>query len=265
MKKKLIIGVGALIVIAVVAVGLFALQKPKDSAKTDAPQKKRLSEPVNVIPREERPSLYIAPTADGHYITIGLIALNKDASFAEYEVEYQTGSLLQGAQGSLELSLPSTDTLLLGSRSAGGSTTYHENVTGGKLLARFEGTENYAVKTDWKYIENKEKETAHASVDAKFQIDSKGLGSQKLIIIGDASGVPAEYPGTLVSEPYFLQTASPLDPKATANLSIRAEQEGELTIVGWDGSKWIPFETTSDGKLATAEVDLLNLYVVVLE
>jgi len=66
-----------------------------------------------------------------------------------------------------------------------------------------------------------------------------------------------------VSNPYSLSASSTLT--GTAELNIRAQEEGQLTIAGWDGEAWQTFETTSDGKMASAEVALMPLYVVIAE
>lgn len=263
MKKPLLIAAGIFVLLASIATAVVVFRSSSETPVDEKPAKKRISEPVNVIPREERPAITITPSSDAHYITINLLKLNKEASYGEYEVEYQTGSLLQGAEGPLDVTaVPFSDTMLLGSKSAGGSTTYHEEVSRGKLLARFEGPENYAVKTEWKFIENTENETAFSSPDAKFQISSEDLESQKVMIIGDSSGLPEGYEGTLVSQPYFISAARALSGSAT--VSIRAEETGELTLIGWDGSKWNDLDSTVEDKVVTAEdVAFYEIFAVV--
>jgi CRISPR/Cas system-associated exonuclease Cas4 (RecB family) len=128
-------------------------------------------------------------------------------------------------------------------------------------LFRFEGETEYALKQDWRYIINSGKETAHSSRDAKFQIDSKELSSVPFLIIYNTPGVPAGLTGTAVSDPFSLQASSAL--KGKASLTIRANEEGALKIMGWNGSSWKEFETTVDGKMATANVDLMELYIAV--
>jgi len=46
-------------------------------------------------------------------------------------------------------------------------------------------------------------------------------------------------------------------------LTMRANEEGELKIAAWDGSKWVTYEGKVDGKMITATVDLVEVYVVV--
>lgn len=232
------------------------------SAPVETPAKKRIVEPVNVIPVEERPVVYVVPEADGRNLTLRVETVKKAATTAEYELEYQSGELLQGVNGSLELaSLPAKTTQLMGSCSAGGKCSYHENVAGGSLLLRFIGAENYSLKQDWKYIDNKAKETAMSSKDAKFQIESPELAKARFVVIYHSPGYPDEAPGKVVSDPYTLQASSALKGKAT--LTMRAMEEGNLVIAGYDGTTWKEFKGSVDGKMVTTEVELLPLYVVV--
>lgn len=261
-NKKIFAVIGILLI--VVGVGIFAKNKTKSEAPTEEPKlkKTKISEPLNIIEVSERPYVVISPNSDGKYITIAVNSVKKDASAVDYELEYQSGSLLQGVFGSLDLaSLPISTKQLLGSCSAGGACTYHEDVIGGHLTTRFNGTENYALKSEWKYIENKEQEGSFSSRDAKFQITSPKFSTVKLAVVFNTPGFPEELDGQLMTDPYSLQTIPAVTGKA--NLTMRAKEEGNLVIMGWNGSEWTEFETQVNGKEATAEVDIMELYVVV--
>ncbi|MBT4124296.1 MAG: hypothetical protein HN981_04865 [Candidatus Pacebacteria bacterium] len=259
-KKTMIIG---LVVLLLVGGGIFFLKKDKTSDTPATTQKKKLSLPTNVIPVSERPYLTLLPSADGRYITIGIENLKKEAGEMSYEIEYQTGSMLQGFQGLLSLDkLPSSEKKLFGSQSAGGAITYHEDIKGGSLLTRYtEGSEPYALKSDWKYIENTKRETAFSSKDAKFQIDGKTLAQQRYLIIFNTPGYPEGVPGEVASEVYSLTSSGSLT--GEAELTIRSNEEGELKIAAWDGEEWMTYEGEVDDKMITATVDLVELYVVV--
>lgn len=260
MQKKILLPV-VVVLLLVVGIGGYFLTRGSDAPAEDAgKQKKKVEEPVNVIPVAERPYVQISPVADGRNVEVIVKALNKPATSVEYELEYQSGTLLQGAFGLIELSqLPAKETILLGSCSAGGKCSYHEDVKGGTLKLTFDGAERYAVKSDWRYFENKAKETAFASKDAKFQIESDELAAQPYVIVYNSPGYP-EGVENVVSESYSLAVSRTLD--GTATLTIRAEQEGNLQIMGWDGSEWHEFESTVDGKMVSAEVELMEMYVV---
>jgi hypothetical protein len=258
-KKMLMIG---LALILLIGGGMFFLKKdrPTEEAIT---KKKKLSLPTNVIPVDERPYIAIKPLADGKNLDIEVYSLIKDATTVDYELEYQAGTLLQGAFGEIELgSLPEKERILLGSCSAGGACTFHEDVKGGSLLTRYVGgDEPYALKSDWKYIDNRSGDTAFSSKDAKFQIDGKSLARQRYLIVFNSPGYPEKAPGTVVSEIYSLATSSSLS--GEAELTIRAAEEGELKIAAWDGEEWMTYEGEVDGKMITATVDLTELYVVI--
>ncbi|MCB9812813.1 MAG: hypothetical protein H6772_00260 [Pseudomonadales bacterium] len=265
-NKKIFFVIGLVLLAVIIGVGFFV--KSKDNSKTVVEEPKlkktKISEPVNIIDIEERPYITIEPNADGKNINLTVLSVKKDASSVDYELEYQSGSLLQGVFGSIELlKLPASTKQLLGSCSAGGACTYHTDVTGGHLTTRFNGDENYALKSEWKYIENVDKSDGFSSKDAKFQITSDKLKNVNLAVIFNTPGFPDSIKGTISSDPYSLQTYPSIS--GTASLTMRARDEGNLVIMGWDGSKWTEFNGEIDGKSITAEVDLMELYIVVLK
>ncbi len=261
-KKQVIVGV--VLGLIVLLGGWWMLGRGGDSSDSAANQRQRLSLPENVIDVADRPYLAIKPLADGRNIEIEVYDLKKEATELEYEVEYQSGvSSLQGFQGVLELTnLPASVTKLLGSCSAGGACSYHEDVKGGFFMGEFlGGDEPYALRSDWKYIDNADRDTAHSSKDAKFQIDGRTLAQQRYLVIFNSPGYPEDVPGEVVSEIYSLTSSGNLS--GEAELTIRANEEGELQIAAWDGSEWTTYEGEVDGKMITATVDLAELYVVI--
>lgn len=261
MKNKKAVAAIVIVVIALIG-GIVWVRSRSTESPAVQNEKRRLSLPENVIPVAERPYLVIEPLADGRNIEITVQTLKKEAEQMEYELEYQAGTLLQGAFGEIDLgSLPASARILLGSCSAGGACTYHEDVKGGSLVTRYTGgADPYALKSDWKYIINA-RETAHSSKDAKFQIDGPSLAQQRYLIIFNTPGYPEELPGTPVSDIYSLSASGILT--GTAELTMRANEEGELKIATWNGSEWATHEGTVDGKMVTATVPLTDLYVVV--
>jgi hypothetical protein len=266
MKKPqlpVIIGVVVLALLVVVG-GVFAVKRMRGGTEATPQEqaKKKKAEPLNVIAVADRPYLKIVPAADGRNITLAVDTVKKPATAMEYELEYQSGTQLQGAFGELELgTLPAEFKILLGSCSAGGACSYHEDVKGGTLLTKFTGPENYALKSDWRYFDNKAKATEISSTDAKFQLESSDLSAVRYLIVFNTAGYPAGLTGTPVSDPYSLTSSSTLNGEGT--LSMRAAEDGEFTIMGWNGTGWTEFDTTMDGKTATATVELMELYILV--
>lgn len=261
-NPKLIIAIVVIFLIAV-GVGIFAYMSNNKQADVEQTSKKqKIEEPLNVIPVEERPVVQISPVADGRNIQIIIKAVKKVADSVEFELEYQAGTLLQGIFGAIDLSsIPSQVTELMGSCSAGGKCSYHEDVQGGSLLLRFSGSENYTLKQDWKYVDNSAGETAFSSKDAKFQIESQDLANQKYLVIYNSPGYPEGLTGTPISDPYSFAVASTL--KGNARLTMRANEDVPAKIMGWNGKEWIDFGGSMEEKMVTAKVDLMELYILV--
>jgi hypothetical protein len=263
MQKKYLI-VAALVVLVIGSIIFAAIRwlGKSNTPAEDGPVKKKIVQSVNIIPVAERPYIFLEPQADGRNIRLVAVELKKSAEVMEYELEYQAGSLLQGAFGALELnSFPANQKILFGSCSAGGACTYHEDVKGGTLLTRYDGPDPYALKSDWKYIDNRTRETEISSKDALFQLSSPELAKHRYLVIFNAPGYPTGLEGTPVSDPYSLQSSSRLT--GSLELTMRAREEGELVIMGWDGSKWHEFTGEVDGRMITAEVEMMELYIVV--
>jgi len=262
-RKPILIGVVIAIVVLLVGGGVWiATRSGSKTEETTTANKKRISLPENVIPVEERPVMRLTPLSSGHHIEFAIETVKKAADEVEYTLEYQTGTLVQAEQDVLSLaSLPVSKEIYLGSCSAGGACTSHEDVKGGSLLTTFLGEEPYALKSDWKYIDNVKKETEFSSRDGMFQISSADLATNRYLIIFNNAGYPADVPGKVVSVPYSLSASSTIDGMATLN--IRAQEEGDLSIAGWNDQEWQTFETTVEGKMVSATVELLPLYVVV--
>lgn len=264
-KKNLIIAAAVIVILLILGGGVWFVKargaKPTQQ-QTATNTKKRIELPVNVIPIEERPVVYIAPKPDGKNIEIVVDAVKKAATKSSYEIEYFTENLVQGAEGALDISsLPSRTTLLLGSCSAGGACSYHKNVTGGSLKTEFDGSESYALKNDWRYFENKDKEDNISSKDTKFQITSADLKKVGYVVITNSPGYPEGLKGTPQSDPFAFAPATTMTGKA--DVSIHANAEGNLSIMGWDGKAWHEFTGKVDGKTITATADIMQLYIAV--
>ncbi len=263
-NKKILITAGAATII--IAVGLIlwnrTRRQPEPPPPAETREQNRITEAVNQIPVSDRPYMQLVPRANGRYIDIVLQNIILPADEMEYELEYQSGSLIQASFDTIVIDqTPVQKEVLLGSCSAGGSCTYHEDIKGGTLLMRFNGEEQYVLKSDWRYIDNAENENAIASRDAKFQLESNNLAANRYLIVLNSPGAPEGLDAELRSDIYAVAASSELS--GEGSLTIRAAEAGEaLTIYGYDGSEWIEFESAVEGKEVTAEVELLQTYVV---
>lgn len=267
MSKKKTLNVALIILgaILIIGLGIYLIKKPKNTVETPTTSsKKKISRPVNIIPIAERPFVQLIPSSDGHYITINVLELKKPSSSVDYEMEYQTGSMLQGFQGTLDLArLPAADKKLFGSQSAGGAITYHEDIKGGTLLGEFEGSEGYAVKSSWSYFTNTDKATEFKSQDAKFTISNDSLANYQRLIVYNSPGFPGEISAEAKTDVYTLAADKSL--KSISSLftvSFMTDIE-TAQIMGYDGEEWQSLETTLKDGLATASGPYMEAYLVI--
>lgn len=239
------IGLGLLIAIGI-TYGVVKLFDKEETPVVEEPVKKRIRPETNAIPVSERPVIFVIPASDGNNLELIIDHLNKPALEVEYDIDWQAGTTVQGEKNILELSsLPIRKKVFMGSCSAGGACTYHQDIKGGNIVSFFfGGQEDYVVKNNWRYFDNSAKEDTVSSRDAKFSVTSDGLKNTRYLIVTNSPGHPADIPGELISDVYVLQSSSPI--RGDLNVSIRANEEGGGKIVAWNGSKWLTLDTTPD-------------------
>ncbi len=249
MRLRLPFTLAILLVSSVVLSGCWK-KKPAQVTPSPSPI---IQEKVNTIDISERPYVTLTPTNRGRSLTLSLGVLNSEVSKGEFEVEYQSGNLLQGFGGRLNLEkLPDVQEFLLGSCSAGGKCSYSEDVTGGALTLRFTDTagEKYTLKNEWSFLENKEKSDTLTSRDAKFVLKGKGLSAVSHLVVLQVPGYPAEVTAPLSA---MYAPAGLATPKGSLEVSIRLNEEADsASILGWNGSAFVPLKTSVQDKVATA-------------
>jgi hypothetical protein len=262
MKKKLPIII--LIILLLGGGAFFFITRDKKTEEESTVTKKKISQPVNVIDVADRPYMILTPSADGHYITIGVEELKMEADELNYEMEYQTGSMLQGFQGLISLNtLPTSEKKLFGSQSAGGAITYHEDIKGGNLLAEYDGKEDYAVKSAWRYFTNSEDETSFSSQDTKFTITNASLANYSYVVIYNSPGYPGELKSELLSDPYVVRAEKSLK-SISSNFEVMIKSSDENAIImGYDGEEWQKMETEIADGMATASGPFMDAYILV--
>jgi hypothetical protein len=273
MKTKKYIPIIAVVAVVLILGGVFAFMRMRGGAEqTPQDEVVKIPEKFNEIPVEERPYVHLAPTTEsgkrvGSSLKMIVYELKKAAAKGEYELEYQSGTLLQGAFGRLNVnSLPNDkdQPIFLGSCSAGGKCSYHEEVSGGSVILRFEDTDKnkWALKNEWSYIDNSEKATTLSSRDAKFTMTGTGIARVTHAVILVPPGYPENPEQRVLSLPYAVGTL----PAVTGNVevSIRLNEDvPEATILGWDGEAWVELQTTVSDKVAAAAGPFYEAYVAV--
>lgn len=271
MKTKKYIPVIAIAVLLLIVGGVFAFTRMRGGdAETTENQITRPPEKYNEVAIEDRPYVHFAPATEpgkrpGTSLSLTVYDLKKPAASGEYELEYQSGTLLQGAFGRINLDkLPEEQTLFLGSCSAGGKCSYHEEVSGGAIVLRFEAEDEteFALKNEWSYIENTDKEETFSSRDAKFSVSGAGLARVTHATILVPPGYPENPTATVLSLPYSVGTLQ--DVTGTVEVSIRLNAEAATaTILGWDGEAWVELDTEVSERVATATGPMYEAYLAV--
>lgn len=289
-QRWAMIGGGVLTVFLVLVGGVAAWKFSGSATPEPTPtpaKKKKVAEVLNAIPVADRPYLKITPGGGGTNIVIGLEEMKKAATEAEYEIEYQAGSLTKGAFGTLNVaSVPSIADVLLGSCSTGGKCTYDTEVKGGSLLLRFKGGEDYALKSNWIYVDNAKRGRVHAFMQPKagsdtsssltttgvggdsdaleevFSIDGASLAQQRFIILYQSPGFPKTVTGEVVGAPMAVTGVSAITGTAKVTFTLPNSAAGNK-IMAWDGSKWNEMTSTVAENKVSAEGPAASVYVVV--
>lgn len=276
-KKRLPIVFIALGLVGVAIIAGLIIFKPKAATE---PPKPKIQEAVNTVPVSDRPYVTLEPFDSGssnpekrdhpfgteallkiHTVTLGAVK-------AEYEVEYQSGSLLQAAFGSLDLStdaLPATRTVFFGSCSAGGKCDYNKDITGGTLLVRLSGgSQKFAVKGEWTYQLASEREGKFSSRDSKFRLDvgPKGLPGTTYVIIMQTMGLPKPVEGEIVSGPYHVSAGDASVKSAEISWRL-SDDASKVKLFGWTGSAWKEYKSAIVEGVLTSTIDRLTTFVVV--
>ena len=247
---------------------LFAgCKKSGSTANTSpTPRARKVDVNVNQEPIANRPFVQLTPRGDGHAITLNVISLKKPSTDLEYEIEYNSGSLVQGAFGQVALDaskLPLSKEILLGSCSTGGKCTYNADVTGGTLTLRF-GNPDYTLKNEWSFAEVAKAGGTFSSRDGKFVLDtSKTKLKTGNVIVFQSPG----FPGTLTSDPIAGPYTLSVNTTITGTPTVLVRVPSDVTsasLMGWDGKAWKELSSKIDAnKQLSTTGALLNAYVVV--
>ena len=271
--------------VAVVIIGVIVMvNRNKGGEETVASaepvvQKKRISAPVNVLDLSLRPVVSLQPftQAGGRFVSIVLSELREPATVGEYEIVYNVtgasavsatgakvkvpdgeGEGTQGFMGELDLaSLPTSTENRFGTCSAGGACV-NNSVSGGSLTINFEGTQKFAVASNWTYFE--EGTAENVTTDGVFSLVADELVTSKDYLIMETMGLPENLPGqaTMVSDggkdggtkPVAYQINFTNAPAATeAVVTFTGEDSdgfayAENKVAVWNGTEWANFEQT---------------------
>lgn len=253
--------------VTVASIVFTACSKPAtQTSALPTPRARRADVNVNTEPLENRPFVTLSPRNDGHAVELTLLEIKKKATDVEYDIEYNSGSLLQGAFGDVDLSqgsVPYAREILLGSCSTGGKCTYNTNVTGGTVTLRF-GNPDFTFKNEWSFADVNKTDKVYTSRDGKFTLDTTGAKtSATQVVVYQDPGYPGSAPGTIVAGPYTVGVnGAGISGKVMVSMRLPSN-EGKYSIEAYDGKKWSELPTTTANQTASTVGPLQVLYIVI--
>jgi len=266
MKKIILIITPILLII----IGLLVFKPFKKEVEPETPQNQFAGIAVNQLERAQRPYIQIAASSGKNYAAGREVELTitdlTGYDSGEYTVEYLSGSTLQGFGGSIDLyPMPFNETQLLGSKSAGGSVTYHENIKGGNLILMLIDQENAKtkLKSEWAFFQLNSQTKQVSSRDAKFQLEAdRAFASSGFLTIFDTMGLPDPLEGEYLSAPYQLISTSKLT--SPINFTLRLNENKPAKLMAYSNNSWQEVQdVVQDGKALTFSSSLLGPFIAV--
>jgi len=247
--------------------GYFGYQKFKPTQVEEEEKKviNRKETLVNQLDLEKRPYVVLRPREDGRELSLTISNLKMGEKRVEYELEYQAGTMIQGAFGRIDFEeepAPVTKKLLLGSCSKG-KCTYDKDVSGGSLTLYFEGREDYSLKGDFTLNQMEEKEGIFSSRDLKASlgVGTGQLGTNDFVVVFSTMGLPDKVDGQVLAGPVGFFGAN----KSVSEgiLTFKTDETEGVKVLGWDGEEWKSYPVEAEDGSVFAEIDRLGSYVLV--
>lgn len=258
----MIMGIIALVVIGLV--GFMWMRSRGNKPVEQVQQAKKVQVPVNLITIEERPYVELIPLAERNKLQLVIHERKKAAETVEVVLEYDRN---KGVMDAVLKEFPLTspvqkEEIFLGSKSAGGHTTYHDDVIGGTYTLNFED-EDYALKEPWRYSDTEKSYTEFSTSDGFFQVKLDTPYQTSKIVVMKSPGYPGELDGEVIAGPYLFRGVGAL-PEATLDLTIRTSEESpNAKLMGWDGTEWQEIEASIAGRSITATSQAFEVYIAV--
>lgn len=255
--------VGIIVLVVVGLVGFMWMRSRGNKPTEQVQQPKKVQAPVNLIAIEDRPYVEIIPLADRNKLQMVIHERKKAAETVEVVLEYDRN---KGVMDAVLKEFPLTSDLqkeeiFLGSKSAGGHITYHEDVIGGTYTLNFED-EDYALKESWRYSDAEKSYTEFSTSDGFFQVKLDKPYQTSKIVVMKSPGYPGELDGDVIAGPYLFRGVGSL-PEANVNLTFRASEESSTAkLLGWDGVEWQEIEAEVSGRSITANTTTYQSFVV---
>jgi hypothetical protein len=221
---------------------------------------------VNLIDIKDRPYVTLQPLTARNELQLTVHTLPLAAAEVEVLLEYDRNKGVEDAVvKNFSLStIPSINKIFLGSKSAGGHTTYHDDVVGGDLTMTFSADdEDYSLQVPWRYDDTQQRYTQITTRDRYFELILDEPYRTPKILVMQSPGLPAPVDGEVVAGPYLVRGVGVL-PKLTGQLTMRLPQaEPEAKLVIFNGQTWQEQSASVEGHIVTATVPLADAYMVI--
>ncbi|NMC36048.1 hypothetical protein GYA49_03300 [Candidatus Beckwithbacteria bacterium] len=222
---------------------------------------------VNTLPLADRPYVELIPHANKSRcggIDLKISNLKNDETEAEYELEYNTATMIQGVFGTRDLSDPNKEhqPLEFGTCSKG-VCKCDDDITGGNLKLSFTAKEDYVLKADFSVQKPSEHDGVVSSLDGRLQIAfGDNLDEDTPVLITSTFGLPKQLSDKVVLGPYgiFIEDVDELEEPATVILQSQELTSGKIQT--WDGTSWKVVDAKIDGGKATFEIEKLGVIVL---
>lgn len=227
----------------------------------------RINEQFNTVPLSQRVYTTLDFARESRFPVgrelVLTVAESVGAEEIEYELEYQAGTSVQGEQGSIfpdKEKFPYKNNILLGSCSAGGACSYHDDVKGGNVILRFLGTSYGSLKGEWNYYAAGN-DGKFSSRDAKFQLTAPKL-KPAFVLVSQTIGLPKPIMEEVVAGPYHVDVlgGSPQGVELTVHLSPESES---AKLLRWTGNDYEEVKASLDNQTLAATLDSLGTFLVV--
>ncbi len=269
--KYFLIGLGVVLLISGLVIWLINPFSVKDtSIPTNETKKNQKSLGINILPIESRPYFILEPKSSvepqslGHWVTFTISNTGKYTKM-DYEFEYTTGSLIQGAMGSVDFQIekpPVSKEIAFGTASKG-KYKYDEGVTSGSFLLTLINDQDSVLKTEFNLQKMSDVDGVFTSPDGKVElkIGQNDLSANDYLIIANTLGLPEKISGQILSGPYGFYA----DSERFLNNSeiIFNEASKDSRIIFWDGKHWRELETNNKNNQTSDFIKSLGTYLLI--
>lgn len=264
MKKLLPVILGVIIL----GGGMWLVVRNKKVKDPTPVVEEKVELPVNVIPVEERPFITLTPDKSGRNLEIS-ITNAPESDQLEYEILYNAGDVQEGGLGALSLtgSEPFKKSILLGTRSAGGATTYHEGVTGGSLTVTYGETR---LKEQFNFLRFDPADPVVSSSDLRFSVTlpKTSLKKDMVVVVMKPFGLPGPLTegAKLVAGPYVYTTPDVIKGSVEVEMKLPAGEYTNVSLYTYAAGKWTELKTNKKGEdTLAATVTSGNTFIAVTE